>query len=362
MSSLKSLKTHFDRVKCNISLFGDLFPVYGNGSRYVLQPNDQWLAGFWPGLLWLTYNRTHDDSLADSARATLTSFADRLKQRIHITHDLGFLYSLSARAQWQCTGDPAARQLALEAADLLAERYHPNGKYIQAWGAIGAADEGGRIIIDTMMNLPLLFWAADQTGRRELHTFARDHAETTAYTLLRDDGSTYHTYFFDQNTGKPVGPKTHQGFADDSLWARGQAWAIFGFATAAQWTGSNTFVDAARSAAERFLIELPPDGIPTWDLRLPADAPHHPDTSASAIAAAGLLRLAPQVSSEEAARLRTSATRLLDSLNARFVETDPDAQGLLRGGTYHAHKNLGVNEYFICGDYYFLVLQPQIVW
>lgn len=342
------------RIKHNCDRFGGQFPTVGEGNCYHLTANDNWLAAFWPGILWLAYARTQDPALADCARAYLDSFRQRLAEQVHITHDLGFLYTLSGRAQWQMMGDQPARELALAAARELSQRYRPQGQYIQAWGAVGDAEKGGRAIIDTMMNIALLYWATAQTSDSRFAEIASTHADTTAQYLMREDGSSYHTFFFDQDTGAPVGPKTHQGYADDSLWARGQAWAIFGFATAAAWTSQASYVQIAQHAAERFMAELPADQVPWWDLRLPPDASHYPDTSAGAIAAAGMQRLAPHLDDDAREQTQQYAHTLLDALIAHHLETDPTAQGLLRGGTYHAHKGWGVNEYFICGDYFFL--------
>ncbi len=342
------------RTKQNCDQFGEQFPTIGKGKRYVLAANNTWLAAFWPGMLWLTYARTHDETIAACAQKYLPSFRKRLEQRIHITHDLGFLYTLSARAQWQLKSDEPARALALQAAEELSQRYRPKGRYIQAWGAVGDPDEGGRAIIDTMMNLPLLYWATEQTGEPHYAEIASTHADTTAQYMVREDGSSYHTFFFNQDTGAPIGPKTHQGYDDDSLWARGQAWVIFGFATAAAWTGNDQYIQESCKAAERFMAELPENKIPLWDLRVPSDAPQYPDTSAGAIAAAGMLRLARQLDSDARDQMRQHAETLLDALTSHYLETDPTAQGLLRGGTCHAHKDWGVDEYFICGDYYYL--------
>jgi unsaturated chondroitin disaccharide hydrolase len=335
-------------------VFGDRFPVAGEGTRYQLTGNNHWLAGFWTGLLWLAYAATGDEHLRVHAESLLTTFRERLEKGVHITHDLGFLFGLSARAQWQLAGDEQARDLALRAANELVQRYRPAGRYIQAWGAVGDPQEGGRTIIDTLMNLSLLFWASQQTGDPHYRDAALAHAETSRRTLLRPDGASYHTFFFDQASGEPLGPRTHQGYADDSLWARGQAWAIFGFAVAADWCRDRDLLDASRRAARRFMAELPADGVPTWDLRLPGDAPHYRDSSAGAIAASGMLRLAGLVDGEERDEFRRSARALLDALVAHCFEVRPQAQGLLRDGTYHAHKGWGVEAYFICGDYFFL--------
>jgi unsaturated chondroitin disaccharide hydrolase len=349
-----ALEDSLARIQRQHRALGDQFPVVGEGTRYQLAENNHWLAGFWTGLLWLAYAATVDQDLRAHAESLLSTFRERLDKRKHITHDLGFLFTLSARAQWQLTEDEAARDLALRAAKELVQRYRPAGRYIQAWGEVGDSEEGGRTIIDTMMNLPLLFWAFGQTGDASYREAALAHAETSRRHLLRSDGASYHTFFFDQETGKPLGPRTHQGYADDSLWARGQGWAIFGFALAAEWSGERRFLDAAQRAARRFMAELPPDGVPTWDLRLPDDAPHYRDSSAGAIAASGMLRLARLVDGPERDEFRDAALSLLDALVTDCFEIQPEAQGLLRDGTYHAHKGWGVEEFFICGDYFFL--------
>lgn len=157
--------------------------------------------------------------------------------------------------------------------------------------------------------------------------------------------------FLDQETGQPIGPRTHQGYSDDSLWARGQAWAVYGYALAAECLQETCLLEASRRAARRFVAELPPEGVPWWDLRLPDDAPHYYDSSAGAIAACGMLRLARL---DEKSEFHDLARALLENLVAHCLETEPQAQGLLRHGTYHAHKGWGVDAYFICGDYFFL--------
>jgi len=350
----RALAGALERIRQRHRAFDNLFPTVGEGTRYQLAENDHWLAGFWTGLLWLTYVATGDNDLRHHAEALLPTFRERLEKRVHITHDLGFLFTLSARAQWQVTGGQEVRKLALGAAQHLVERYRPAGRYIQAWGPIGDPDEGGRMIIDTMMNLPLLFWASAQTDDPHYRQAAIEHAETSTCYLLRPDGSAYHTFFLDQESGKPIGPRTHQGYADDSLWARGQAWAVYGFAVAAEWSGDQRFLEAAQRAAVRFMAELPPDGVPWWDLRLPEEAPHYRDSSAGAIAAAGMLRLARLDGVGKRGEFRRSAVALLNSLVTSCFEVDSDAQGLLRHGTYHAHRGWGVDAYLICGDYFFL--------
>ena len=342
------------RVRQHHRTFDNRFPTVGQNHTYALTPNDNWMAAFWPGILWLTYAITRDEAVRDHAAALLPLFRERLERRVHITHDVGFLYTLSARAQWQLTADREARALALRAADVLAKRFNPNGHYIQAWGDADDPHERGRTIIDSAMNVHLLFWAAREADKEHYHRIAQAHMDTLQRYLVREDGSTYHTYFFDPRTGTPIGPRTHQGYADDSLWARGQAWTIYGFAAAAQWCPGRNYLDTARRAAHRFLAELPPDKVPTWDLRLPPDAPHHRDTSAGAIAAAGMLRLAHILGGDEGERWKQHAETLLRALVTCCLDNHPDAQGFLREGAAHVPEGWGIGGYLIYGDYFFL--------
>lgn len=343
-----------ERVCQNHRRYPQRFLATGDANGYQLNDNTNWLASFWPGLLWLAYAATGNNDLRVHAESLLPSFHTRLDLQVHITHDLGFLYTLSARAQYQLTGNKAARDLALRAAHTLALRYRPAGRYIQAWGQIGDPHEGGRIITDSLMNIPLLFWAAHETSDQNLRTIACAHAEACLAHLMRPDGSTYHTFFFDQHTGKPDAPKTHQGYADDSLWARGHAWAIYGFAVAAEWCQDERFAGAALQALDRFMVELPTHGVPIWDLRLPSDAPAYLDSSAGAIAAAGALRLARFRGESGDGQSFLAAQRLIDALHATCYVPQGEGDGLLRHGCLHAPKGWAVDNYLIFGDYFFL--------
>ena len=344
-----------DRLAQNCGRYRLQFPNYGIGQQYLLKDNSNWLAAFWPGLLWLCAADERDTAIdgrfAPMATSLLPSFVTRLDKRVHITHDLGFLYTLSARAQWDVIQDAHARSLALRAADDLYKRYRLPGKYIQAWGAVGDEHEGGRMIADTMMNLPLLFWTSEQTGDDRYYVAAYNHAINTEKHLVRPDGSTYHTFFFHQDTGEPDRPETHQGISDESLWARGQAWVIYGMALAAHWCDSSLFLETAQKTAARFLAELPDYKIPYWDLRLPTTETHLRDSSAAAIAACGLLRIAKLSQNDLYQR---QAEELLQALLDHCLETDPDAEGLLKHGALHIPKGWAPDDYLIFGDYFFL--------
>lgn len=352
------LQTAIQRVQNNWPTFGNLFPNYGNDTQYTLNENNNWVAGFWPGMVWLAYAQTGDEKLSQYAATLLPSFERRLDQNIHINHDLGFLFTLSARAQHQLTGDEVAAALAMRAAKTLLGRYRPNGRYIQSWGPVGEARRGGQVIMDTMMNLPLLFWAGQRTGDPRYAAAALDHARLTATHHMRADGSTFHTFFFDQETGEPLRGETHQGATDDSLWARGQAWGICGYAMAAAMAAACCpdepfLVETGRKMAQRFMAELPADDVPLWDLWLPDGAPRYRDSSAGAIALCGLLRLA-QVDPAHAAEYQSYIDRLFNALVEHCWDDRPDAEGLLKHGASHVPKRQYMDAYMIYGDYFML--------
>ena len=326
-----TLQQAVESVRRNIPRFGDQYPHNGDGLTYVLTDNNHWMTSFWPGQLWLAYHVTGDETFRREAERRLPSFRERLISRVHESHDLGFEYTLSARAQWQLTGDPAARQLGIDAADRLITRFHPVGQYIQAWGEMNDPVEGGRMIVDCLMNLPLLFWASYETGDPKYADIATRHAATTLRYLVRDGDRTYHTFFFNQATGEPLGGKTAQGYSDDSLWTRGQAWAIYGFALAADWTGDRALLDTSCRLAERFWAELGSDLVPLWDFRVPPEGPQKRDSSAGAITACGLFKLAQIVDDPLLAKVyHERAERITTRLTEACFETAPEAQGLLR--------------------------------
>jgi len=351
----KTLELCLDRIRHNVTAFAGQFPFVGSGNSFILGPNDHWMTSFWTGELWLAYAITGDDFFCNAASLQLETFHQRLIDNIDISHDLGFLYTLSAVAQYKLTGDEKARSVALTAADRLTERFNPRGEYIQAWGPPGDPQEGGRFIVDCLMNLPLLHWATEQTGDPRYADVANRHARTTRRYIIRPDGSTAHTFFMNPETGEPIGQKTRQGYADGSLWSRGQAWAITGFALAHEWSSEVDFLAASRQTADTFLAEITPDYVPFWDFRLPEDAPQVRDTSAGVIAAAGLTRLANLLDDGSSERYRAAAHRLLDAqLEAAFNPTPADIQGLLAKATYLATRPDHAEQYTLFGDYFFL--------
>ena len=311
-----------------------------------------WTVGFTPGLLWLAYRLTGEQRYVDAALERCARFVDR--KHDSTTHDIGFVFTPSFIEGYRQTGESWLREAALDAATTLASRYNPHGRFLRAWGPLGSDDRAGETTIDAMMNLELLYWAAGELGRSDLATMATSHAETSARMLLRPDGSTYHAYAFNPATGAPLRGFTHQGLRDDSAWARGQAWAIYGFANAGRWTDREDFVAASSRCAEYFLARLSDHGLPPWDFDA-ADEDLH-DSSAGAIAAAGLLILASVHPDDDAAEyFRGTATQLLVALTERCSTSGHgDHEGLLTSGVWHMAADFAVDEALIYGDYYYM--------
>lgn len=347
-----------------MALMGDKFPNEAcEGGKWTPSDNTQWTTSFWTGQLWLAWELTGEDKYRQAAERYLPSFAARLEQRIETaTHDLGFLYSLSCVNAWRLTGNETARRIALQAADILMERYNPVAKIIQAWGDLNDPAQQGRMIIDCNMNLPLLYWASEQTGDARYAEAAAAHAQQAAKYIVRPDASTFHTFYMDVTTGEPRFGDTHQGHSDTSCWSRGQAWAIYGFMLSYLYTGDKPLVDLTRSLAHYFINRLPEDDVCHWDLALlGTDAVR--DSSAAAIAACGLLELvnALPVLDEHRAHYEEMALRIIQSLTDNYLAgKDDSCEGLLKHSVYHMPAGIGVDECCSWGDYYYLELLTRV--
>lgn len=323
--------------------------------------NDQWTCGFWPGEIWLSYERTGDPIFKYAGMIQAESFLNRIEQKIAVDHhDMGFLYNPSCVSAWKLTGDQRARRAALLAADQLMTRFQPVGEFFQAWGALGARDNY-RYIIDCLLNLPLLYWASKQTGDPQYADAALKHIRTCLKYSIREDGSTYHTVFMDPVSGKMVRGATCQGYRDDSSWARGQAWAIYGTAIGYRYLRRPDVLDAFSRVTDYYMRRLPEDMVPYWDLIF-TDGDQEPrDSSSASIAACGLLEMAALVPQENADRYRALARRMLKSLDERYSVKDPArSNGLVLHGTYSKKSPYntctpeGVDECVSWGDYFYM--------
>lgn len=351
-------------VRGNLPLFTDKMQNHSSvGNIYAPCANDQWTCGFWPGEVWLAYERTGEECFRRAALHMVDSFDRRIREKIEADHhDMGFLYSPSCVAAWKLTGSGKGLNAALLAADQLLCRFHEKGNFLQAWGELGAKDNY-RFIIDCLLNVPLLYWATEVTGDSKYADCAHRHVATCLQYSIRADGSTYHTFFMDPETGTPSHGATRQGYRDDSCWARGQAWGVYGTALSYRYTGKAEYLDAFRRVLSYYLTRLPEDMVPYWDMEFTdANGQDQPrDSSSAAIVACGLLEAARYVGEEEAAYWQTLAAQMLKSLVERYAIRDfQPGIGLVAHGTYtnaspyNGCTPCGVDECVSWGDYFYM--------
>ncbi|MBR5505096.1 MAG: glycoside hydrolase family 88 protein, partial [Clostridia bacterium] len=235
-----------------------------------------WNGGFFTGMLWLAYEATGDEKYKERALSHIPSFYKRIDDKVGVNHhDMGFLYVPSCVAAYKFTENIEAKNAAIKAADHLLTRYIEKGGYIQAWGNVG---EQARLIIDCMNNIPLLFWASEETGDNNYYEKAYNHAVTTINNIVREDASTHHTFFFNPD-GMPDRGKTAQGASDNSCWARGQAWIVSGLPLAYRYTQEKTMPELFEKVANYYINRLPEDFVPYWDLSFTDGSGEEKDSS-----------------------------------------------------------------------------------
>lgn len=310
-----------------------------------------WCNGFWAGLLWLMYAETKDERYAAIARTTEKKLDACFDMYYGLHHDVGFMWLPSAVNDYRLTGDADARRRALHAANLLAGRFNPVGKFIRAWNNLpDGSDTRGWVIVDSMFNIPLLYWASQETGDPRFRQMAVMHADTVMQHFIREDGSVRHIVEFDPETGAFVRDYGGQGCAQGSSWTRGQAWGMYGFMISYIHTGKKAYLDTAERIAKYFIAQIPEDGLIPVDFCQPAE-PHWHDDTAAAIAACGLLELVKHA--EHGEGYREAAEKLLCALAAHHCDFTHDTESILQKctGAYHTTEH----EFsIIYGDFFFL--------
>src|SRR5262245_39459578 len=343
------------QVKLLIEKHPDFFPMYTVGGKWhhTGEKWTQWTDGFLGGQMWQFYLRGKSDFWRQKAEY----YSKLLEHRQHdrTVHDLGFIFLNTYFPWYELTHDERLHQVLIQAGRTLAMRFMEKGQYLRSF----VAPES--LFIDIMMNVPIIIYAANETGDKELLRKATAHCRTTRDTIVRTDGSTAHEGVFDLETGKFLKQTTHQGLRDDSAWARGLGWSLYGYSKVYALTGSEEFLEVAERNAKYWIDHLPADKVPYWDFD--ADLTQPPPwgaqqaTSAGAIAASGLLDLAKQSKSPDRAKsYRETALAMLDALcTPEYLASSTTGwEGILKHGVYHTKKNLGVNESVMWGEFFFV--------
>ncbi len=342
-----------------IETYPDYFPMYTmNGKwKHGGEAWTNWCEGFLGGQLWLLYEYTGDDYWREKAEHYSRLIEHRKTDRN--VHDLGFLFWSTWRRWYNLTGDPAVDAVVIEAGKTMGLRFKEKGQYLRSF----VADES--LFIDIMMNIGIIFYAAQQTDDADLLRRVTQHCLTTRRYLVRGDGSTSHEGIFDTETGVFLRQSTHQGWRDDSSWARGLTWALYGFGTAYSFSGDVRFLQTAEMCAQFYIEHTPAHGVPPNDWMEPE--PQNPyESSAAAIAASGLLNLAKLTGDPARTRLyHDYALQIVDTLTSpEFLAAEQAGggyEGILKHGMYHERKGLGVDESVMWGEFFFLEAVSKVL-
>lgn len=351
----ESFKFAGRQVRNLIERHPDFYPMYTHEGRWKhdLPAWTHWCDGFLPGMMWIFHTRAGPSS--DEAafwREQAIRYSRPLEPRKfdRDVHDLGFIF-MSTYYRWYClTRDPALNEVLIQAGRTMALRFKEKGQYLRSFVSEDS------LFIDIMMNVGVIFYAALETGDAKLMDVAMRHCLTTRRVLVRGDGSTAHEGLFDLQTGEFLRQSTHQGYRGDSCWSRGLAWALYGFGTSYGYSRDPRFLETAEACADFYVTHTPADGVPPWDYDAPEESRPLLDTSAAAIAASGLFQLSELSGDPVKGHLyRTTARHILRTLCSKHLATsDPCWEGILKGGVYHIHKKLGVNESVMWGEYFFV--------
>ena len=313
-----------------------------------------WTCGFWPGILWYLYEDTKDNMWREAA-GKVTDMIAPLAYRKAKSHDSGFIMMCSLGNGYRLTGKPEYKEGLLHAADSLAMLYNPVVGTILSWpGMVKKENWPHNTIIDNMMNLELLFWAARNGGGQYLYDIACKHAETTMKHQFRKDYSCYHVAVYDTLDGHFIKGVTHQGLSDDSMWARGQAWAIYGYTVVYRETKDPKYLDFVQKVTDVYLDRLPEDKVPYWDFDDPSipDAPR--DASAGAVVASALLELSTYLPNGTGKRYKDAAIEMLTSLSSDSYQSGESKPSFLLHSVGHWPNHSEIDASIIYADYYYI--------
>ena len=348
----EKLKT---KMRAQCLRIGESIPYIPRDGKYVDLDSPEgiywWTNGFWPGMLWQMYNATGEECYRKSAEGVEKRLDEALMGYEGLHHDVGFMWLHSAVANYRLTGNKESRVRGLHAANLLAGRYNPSGRFIRAWNE----DRPGWIIVDTMMNLPLLYWAEKEINDPRFGYIARSHADTCRAITVRGDGSCNHISILDPHTGECLDNPGGQGYASGSSWSRGHAWAVYGFALSYLHTGKREYLDTAKRTAHYFAFNLSMnDWLPLVDFRSPKE-PVKYDSTAAMCFACGMFEIAKHVGEYERIVYFNAAVKTLRVCEAAFCNWNSDEDSIVgRGmGSYHG-TGLDADAPIVYGDYFLI--------
>lgn len=327
-----------------------------NQTKWNLASIYDWTSGFWPGILWLDYEATGDEAIKQQAIRYTECLRPLANPNHGGDHDIGFQLFNSFGNAYRLTGDESYKEAILAGAKNLSRLYNPTVGTILSWPVM--VERMGwphNTIMDNMMNLEILFWAAKNGGDANFYDMAERHARVTMENGFSADGANYHVAVYDTISGKFLKGVTNQGYGDNTMWARGQAWAIHGFTMVYRETGDKIYLRFAEKISDVYLKRLPEDYVPYWDFDDPAIPNAPKDASAAAIAAAGLLELSKlEDDKEKSKEYLDAATRMLQALSSEGYQSGELKPSFLRHATGNYPGGYEIDASINYGDYYYL--------
>lgn len=319
---------------------------------------EEWCDGFWPGILWMDYQNTKDEAVRKAAEGYTESLKG-IAYRPCYDHDIGFLMFCSYGKGYEVNHSQTYKNVILASADSLATLFNPVVGTILSWPReVKPRNWPHNTIMDNMMNLDMMFWAAQNGGNKLLYDLAVTHAKTTMQNHFRPDGSCYHVAVYDTISGNLIKGVTHQGYADNSMWARGQSWAIYGYTMVYRYTRNKMFLDFAQKVTDIYikrLKETSDDLIPLWDMDDPRGTMGAPkDASAACVVADALLELQQYVGGEKGEEYKQFALQTLAQLSTSKYQSGKKNVSFLMHSTGHYPAGSEIDASIIYADYYYL--------
>ncbi|MBS4207530.1 glycoside hydrolase family 88 protein [Bacillus sp. FJAT-50079] len=331
------------------------FPHTTKNGEWLVHENGHWTGGFWVGLLWIEAILNGDkDFTSNTALAWAKKFSARIND--NKTHDQGFIFGPSCVLGFHLTNDKELFSLAQAGANNMKDLYEERSGFILAWDEPGYE---GVSIVDTIMNLPLMFWIASKSNDPEFHRIAEDVAKSIIQHHIREDSSVYHAVRWDTTDFNVVDRYTHQGFSKETCWSRGQAWAAYGFANLYRYTKEPRYLEMSMNVAEYFWNHLDDEtNLPRWDFIFKNKEEEPYDASAGSIAASGMLLLSDLLKRDNknglAQMWKERAELILNGLVKHCMYSDIEKYGIVEKATVDKPRNSGINESTMYGDYYFI--------
>lgn len=345
-----TMKRIISKLEITATEIGVSFPHAAKEGVYNCEGSQFWTNGFWPGILWIAFQETQNEKFANVAKEIEKEMDGVLDGFELLDHDMGFMWILSSGANYMINGDNQSRIRLLKASSHLAGRFNPKGNFIRAWNW-----KTGQMIIDCMMNLPLLYWASDEIQDPRFAHIAEAHVETVLKYSIRPDSSVNHILEFDPQNGEFLNSLAGQGAAADSAWSRGTAWALYGLALAYRYFKKEEILTSCKNVANFFLANLPEDNVSHWDFRVERNSSTPRDTSAAACAACGLLELSEHLPEGEREMYMKRAYLILRSLTDNYSNLDNNAQqSILSGATGACPQKENINVGLIYADYFYV--------